>query len=508
MTGPSDHGAGTTHPPRPARVRRTPTGAAALTAAAVAAALLLPGGGTAARADQRSDRAPGTTAAADTLVSPPKAAATWMAAQLTDGAHAKGDHGLTADIVLALAATGTGGDTADKATDWLETHAAEYVDRGTPGNVNAGGAAKLALVAAATHRDLADFGDLDLRGTLLGRLQDDGRFTDKASSGDMSNQFTQSLAVLALERTGELPSRAVEFLAKSRCADGGYPLTFKADPAKCKSHTDSTGLAVQALLAAGRTGDAAHGLDWLEKQQLPDGGFRDNGFGTPPGNSNSTALDVQALIAGGRVEAAGKGTAWLRSVQVGCDGAAEDRGAVGYAEPKADGTALRATAQAVPALAAKSLADVDTEGAAPGLEPVKCGPSGGDSGGTGGDGGAGDPGGDGGTGGAGGDTDGTSGDDTGGTDGGTDGATGSAGTATGGASSDGDAGGSDGGSGDTTAGTTTATSAGSTGSTGGGGSLASSGTTALGAGAAAAALLLAGGVTVVLARHRREAARG
>ncbi|MFF2927367.1 hypothetical protein ACFVTP_34015 [Streptomyces celluloflavus] len=466
--------------------------AAALAALALAAAVLSP-----------------TAAAADTpppaLTSPANSAATWAAAQLKDGSNASGDQGLTADIVLALASTGTGGRVAAKATDWLAAHTGDYVDRGAPGKVFAGGAAKLALVAAVEHRDPTDFGGHDLVATLLGRLQDSGRFTDDLPTGDMSNQFTQSLAVLALQRTGKLPSAAVDFLARSRCADGGYPLTFRADPAKCASHTDSTGLAVQALLGAGRPVDAAPGLDWLEKHQNADGGFSDNGFGTAPGNTNTTALDVQALTAGGRTATAAKGLAWLISRQVRCDGAEADRGAVGYQEPKADGSALRATAQAVPALAGKSLDRIDGRNAADGLEPIGCSP-GTTTGGTG------DPG--------------TGGTDRGATDGGTH-----SGGATGGPATGGSTGSSTGGGTGTEPSTGPTPSTGSTppagpgtdsggaaagGSgpsgggpaqttTGGSGGLAATGTPALSLAGAAAALTVAGAVTVLAVRRRRTA---
>ncbi|MDF4251885.1 peptidase [Streptomyces sp. WMMB303] len=460
---------------------------AAATAGLLASALLLPAAGAQASSPARAAE----PAAAQQPKAPANAAATWMAGQLTDGSNASGDHGLTADIVLALAATGTGGRTADRATDWLAARSTDYIDRGTAGRVFAGGTAKLALTAAVQGRDPRNFGGHDLVRLLLGRMQDNGRFTDDLPSGDGSNQFTQSLAVLALDRTGDLPAKAVDFLAASRCADGGYPLTFKSDPAKCRSHTDSTGLAVQALLGAGRTAAAKPALDWLEKQQLDNGGFRDNGFGTPPPNSNSTALDVQALTAGGRVEAAGRGVNWLRSMQVGCAAPPEDQGAVGYSEPKADGMALRSTAQVVPALAGRSLADVDGKGAADELVPVTCGPGGGTRG----------PGGS--PGGSDGDSDGDGGDDG---DGGTGSGPGNG--ADGGQQPGGDdptAGGATGGS--STGGG--AEPAGASGAIGGKGALASSGTSgALPLTGAAAALLLAGTGSVVAARRRRHAPRG
>ncbi|NGO72414.1 terpene cyclase/mutase family protein [Streptomyces boncukensis] len=483
--------------------------------ALTATVLLLPG---TAQADAEAD---------EDFTSPANAAATWMASQLTDDTHARGDHGLTADAVLALAATRTGGTVQKKATDWLAANSADYVNRGGAGRVFAGGAAKLALVAVVEGRDPAKFGGLNLTKTLRDRLQPSGRFTDNLPTGDGSNQFTQSLAVLALERAGKAPAKAVTFLAKSRCADGGYPLAFKSDPAKCKSHIDSTGLAVQALLSAGRTADAEPALEWLEDQQLKGGGFRDNSFGTPPANANSTALAVQALAAGGRIEAAGKGVGWLRTVQVGCDGAKADRGAVGYSKPKADGMALRATAQAVPALAGKSLADVDGKGSAPGLEPVTCEPGGGSSGttsagGTDSAGGSADGGTDGGA-------DGGAASSVGGTFGGASGS-GSSGTGgdtaggdgSGGASSSTGTGGTDGtggtGGGSATGGSGSSSSSGadgaatggtseslnSTGSDGGpSGGLAATGAAVLPAAGGAAALIAAGVTAVAVTRKRR-----
>ncbi|WP_070018214.1 hypothetical protein, partial [Streptomyces nanshensis] len=354
-------------------------------------------------------------AAAPGDTSPPQAAATWAASKLTKGSNASGDHGLTADVVIGLAASGTGGETAGKATDWLASNAEEYISRGVKGDVNAGAAAKLALVAGVEHRDAKTFGDVDLVSTLRDRMQDSGRFTDDTASGDMSNQFTQSLAVLGLDRAGAVPEKAVAFLAESRCKDGGYPLTFKSDPAKCQSDVDSTGLAAQALLAAGRTDDVTPALTWLEKRQNKDGGFA---YGEPgaDANSNTTALAVQALKAGGHDQAAAKGVAWLKTMQLGCDAKAADRGAVGYMKPVADGSALRATAQVIPALAGKSLVEVDGADSEPDLSDIVCKPGDGGSGGGG--------------------TNGTDGGGTGGTSGGASGGDGSSGGESGGTGGD------------------------------------------------------------------------
>ncbi|WP_129842477.1 prenyltransferase/squalene oxidase repeat-containing protein [Streptomyces sp. RFCAC02] len=483
---------------RPQRPR-----AATLLTAALLASAALAGSGTAARADAPPD-----------LADPAAAAATWTVAQLTDGSNASGDHGLTADIVLGLASTGTAGDAQRAATDWLAENAADYVTRGAPdsGTVFAGGTAKLALVAAAEHRDPSDFGGLDLTALLLAGLQDTGRISDAGSAGDMSNQFSQSLAVLALERTGDLPDLAVDFLASTQCADGGFPLSLRRNPDRCTSDTDSTGLAVQALIAAGHSDGTDAALDWLEDGQGEDGGFGYNATAVP--NSNSTALAVQALVAGGRDEAADLGVTWLRAMQVGCAGAAGDRGAVGYLDPVADGMALRSTAQVVPALAGVPLGDIDAPATTtPGVSGIDCTPDEGQTdGGASGDPGTDDPqdpdepgdpqdpddGTSGGTDPGDTDPDDTDPDDTG-TGGTTTGGTDSGGTDTGGTTTDGTTtGGTD--SGGTTTGGT------DTGGTGGvvpDGSLASTGSSPLPLVGLAAALLAAGAAATLVARRRR-----
>ena len=304
--------------------------------------------------------------AASGLSAPVPAAAGWTVAQLTDGTHASGgfgpDHGLTADVVLGLAATGVADATTRASAGWLAGHAQAYIDGGYAGDVSAGAVAKLALIARAVGAEPTAFGGLDLRRTLLGRLQPSGRFTDRLTDGaqvlDLSNVFTQALGVLALRAGTDAPATAVEFLARQRCADGGFPVFYPQRPTDCLSDADGTGVGVQALLAVGRAADAEPAVAWLVEHQAPDGSFRNSGPGAAP-NSNSTALAAQALRAAGRTAQADAAVSWLKSRQVGCAAPAGDRGAIGYQEPVADASALRATAQALPALAGVSLADSD-----------------------------------------------------------------------------------------------------------------------------------------------------
>jgi hypothetical protein len=253
-----------------------------------------------------------------------------------------------------------------------------YVTGGVRGDVSAGAAAKLILVARALGRDPATFGPLNLTATLRGRLGPDGRFTDSLDFGgpqpvDQSTTFTQSLAVLALRPA--VPARAVSFLVSKRCRDGGFPVFYPAPGRPCASDADGTGLAVQALLAVGAVRQAAPAVGWLVRQQGADGSFSSGGPGAAA-NTNSTALAVQALRAAGRLAAARRGVSWLLSRQVGCTAPAADRGAIGYLDPVVDGSALRATAQAVPALAGLSLADLDGTAAraSAGLPTMTCSP--------------------------------------------------------------------------------------------------------------------------------------
>ncbi|MBI4943042.1 MAG: terpene cyclase/mutase family protein [Actinobacteria bacterium] len=294
-----------------------------------------------------------------------RAAASWSARRLAGGDHVEGlfgpDIGLTADVVLGLAAAGVERTAAQAAGDWLAGQAQGYVDGGVPGDVSAGSAAKLALVAEALGRDPATFGALDLDATLRGRMAADGRFTDSLDFGgptpvDQSNTFTQSLAILALRPS--VPTRAVTFLAGQRCPDGGFPVFYPEPGAVCGSDVDGTGIVVQALLADGATTATGPAVAWLAGQQAADGSFSSGGPGSAP-NSNSTALAAQALRTAGETAAADRAVGWLLTRQVGCEGTAADRGAVGYLDPIVDDSALRATAQAVPALAGVSLADLD-----------------------------------------------------------------------------------------------------------------------------------------------------
>ncbi|MER5790343.1 prenyltransferase/squalene oxidase repeat-containing protein [Streptomyces sp. NPDC001980] len=115
--------------------------------------------------------------------------------------------------------------------------------------------------------------------------------------------WRQSLALLAQHAVGVTPAvKAVDWLAGQQCANGSFA-AFRAEPtaacdAKVTVDTNSTAAAVQALKAAGGH-DAAAGkaVTWLKSVQNKDGGW---GY-TPgsPSDTNSTGVVIGALAAAG-----------------------------------------------------------------------------------------------------------------------------------------------------------------------------------------------------------------
>lgn len=104
---------------------------------------------------------------------------------------------------------------------------------------------------------------------------------------------------------------------------------------------DATAHAVMALLEVRdrldaelqKGSDAAieSAVGWLEEVQDPDGGHSVSGTSDEPANANSTGLAVEALAAAGRGDAADEGTRWLldRSV-TGSGPLADDEGAIPF----------------------------------------------------------------------------------------------------------------------------------------------------------------------------------
>ncbi|WP_329491888.1 peptidase [Kitasatospora sp. NBC_01246] len=346
-------------------LRRT-LGLLAIPALALATALPV---ATAAHAETTSSR----------TVRPDAAAGGWLARQLVDGDHfesvfngtAYPDQGLTVDAVLAFAASHSSDEAAAKATAWLAKPEiiSGYLGDGAT-EAYAGATAKLLLAVEVRGGNPASFGGVDLPARLRSLQTAEGRFSDRSQWGDYSNAFGQSLALIALHRTpGDAPAAAVDFLANSQCADGGYPVAF-GQPT-CTSDADATALAVQALAVNGRNAEANAGLGWLTTHQNADGGFA--AAGATASNANTTGLATQALLSGGRLGAGLKGWSRLVKFQQGCSADPAVRGAVAYdASGFNAGNGARATAQAVLGLAGTPLATLSAAGSRPSAPTLAC----------------------------------------------------------------------------------------------------------------------------------------
>jgi hypothetical protein len=112
------------------------------------------------------------------------------------------------------------------------------------------------------------------------------------------NVWSHALAMMGLAASGEsVPAKAVTWLRNQQNEDGGWGWAHGQ-----KSDSNSTALALQALLACGVTpGDAGVGaaIGYLHQQQTPDGGFAYDMATAAKSDANSTAVVVQGLLAAG-----------------------------------------------------------------------------------------------------------------------------------------------------------------------------------------------------------------
>lgn len=243
------------------------------------------------------------------------------------------DVSTTADVIVAFAAAGE--DPAALMTPEMFNPYYFLGQQVEAGEVMAVGTlAKIVNAVAAGGKDVTAFGGRDLVEDLLAAQSDDGLFGMGA--------FDHCLALIALQNAGApVAEDAVEAAAAAQNEDGGWG--FAAGEA---SDTNTTGLCLQALAAAGEDDAVAAGLNYLAAIQNEDGGWpyqSPSDFGTDS-DANSTALVTQALLAAGEDLADWNNPdEWLRSLQV-------EGGAFAYqaAMPEAN---LLATVGVVPALA-------------------------------------------------------------------------------------------------------------------------------------------------------------
>jgi prenyltransferase beta subunit len=265
----------------------------------------------------------------------------WLVSQQGDdggfvGFTGASDPGATVDGLMALAAARAAGLEVDlaPAIHYLEENALVYAQTG-PGQ-----AAKLALgllAAGADPRDIAGVNPLAI--------------VEVSAESGMIGQgpFEHSLGVLALVAAGSaVPAAAVEAFASTQAEDGAW--AFDGTTTAGAGDTNTTAMALQALVAAGHSDDEMvdRGLDYLLTLQTESGGFVFQPGGAA--DANSTALCLQAMLALANpelTEAKGKASTALLQFQ-------NSSGAFRYQdEPPNDN--LLATTQAIPAVAGFAL---------------------------------------------------------------------------------------------------------------------------------------------------------
>ena len=321
---------------------------------------------------------PAAPALAATASAPTRAQAAsgWLARQLVTGSHfttvfsgvAYPNQGETIDAILAFAATKSANGYGTRTLNWLKLPSvlSGYIGSGTESY--AGATAKLALATEVRGQNPASFGGVNLLRRLAKLLKANGRYADHSAFGDFSNAFSQSFAIIALSRHGGGPAKAARFLIANQCKNGGFPLSLGRKT--CTSDTDSTAMAVQALLASGHQAAAVRGVRWLARVQHANGGLDAVG-GTVP-NANTTGLAGEAFAAAGWHRQAAAAARFLASLQQGCS-SSSGRGAIAFDSTGfVRSTAIDATAQGILGLADVSMAKISSRGSAYGDPRLRC----------------------------------------------------------------------------------------------------------------------------------------
>jgi prenyltransferase beta subunit len=179
------------------------------------------------------------------------------------------------------------------------------------------------------------------------------RSYDQATGRYGSDVSVHAYALIALRAAGQpIKPEAVDALKQLQLPDGGW--SYDGTEAT-GSDTNTTALAVQALVATGDASDVvSRAIRFYRAQQNPDAGFpysQASEFGADS-DANSTALSIQALIAAGEDI-----DAWTQNGRTPLERLAafqNDSGAFRYSDAQPEDNAF-ATYQAVPALVKQTL---------------------------------------------------------------------------------------------------------------------------------------------------------
>ena len=205
----------------------------------------------------------------------------------TNGFAEGADFGTTAEIILAAVAAG------EDVSAWQTEagvspldYVAAQVRSGAVSDANA--LSRAIFVAVATGQNPRDFAGRDLVAALRAAQAPSGQFGDSL--------FAHAYAILALHNAGaDVPSDAVTLLADAMTEDGAWSLF--GDPTPGTADTNTTALAMQALVSQGQVDAARAALPYLRRMQNADGGFpyqKPSAWGTAT-DANSTAVVIQAL---------------------------------------------------------------------------------------------------------------------------------------------------------------------------------------------------------------------
>ncbi len=294
----------------------------------------------------------------------PKVEATeWLAKQListpTEGSYCElfGEKsvGETIECMLAFKATESSKFKTDREAtyEWVLKNKSKYVGSEpceTASELSAGAVAKYALAveAQAGNPEEVEGRNLikDLECLQVKSGGETGRFKDKGAT-DYSNVFGQSLAIIALKACQEkfctskpnlksVIEAGATYLREQQCTKpvelaGAFRSAMGLATTKCNTkppfnkkevenpnsvEVDSTGAAVQALLAAETSGSKAaaeSALTWLNHNQTEAGAWEsycsESKFTTLFKSANSTALGIMADVEG--KVSFGKAVTWL-----------------------------------------------------------------------------------------------------------------------------------------------------------------------------------------------------